>query len=119
MEQIEVSSRTEDELTQLVKDMYEGKVFYNGMLKEGEEAKIYRIFLPMEQIELNNLVNWDDVGMVFEYGNKAIDFKDGIPIFKTINFVHCNDMYRMTDIFVKLDLSKLEHKCGENCNHNH
>jgi len=120
MEQVQIESRSQDELVQIAKDMIAQKVFYDGLIPEEAGAMIYEIFLPLRKVE--DHIDWNDVGMIYEYTTKSIDNSNSAPVFKTINFIHTVDMFRLTDIMNKLlseDEDEHKHVHDDHCGCDH
>ena len=115
---IEIKSRTQDELVQLAKDMLAGKVFADSMLPDEMDALVYNIFLPLNKLMIDGGVDWNNVGMMYEYVDKSIEADKDYPVFKTINLVHMVDMFRLEDIFKQMN-SQNSHTHDEYCGCDH
>jgi len=90
---VKVEQRTNGELKVLAQDMVDEKVFYDGMLPQDMDFFLPQIFAPLEPAIRKELLDFNLIGMLYEYMDKNIkDDKESMPTFNTMNIVHLDDM---------------------------
>lgn len=144
VEKVLVEQRSDENLLQLAQDMVEEKVFFDGQLPPEFDFMLMQIFAPLEPSLRKELINFDDVGMIYEYLEKNIKTeKESMPMFNTMNMVHREDMPKLHEMYSEAfsdkhgegELERLreleaeenqkimdendeeEHVHGPNCNH--
>ena len=102
VEKVPVEQRSEEDLLQLATDMVEEKIFFDGQLPPEFDFMLIQIFAPLEPALRKELINFDDVGMIYEYLEKNIKTeKESMPMFNTMNMVHKADMPRLHELYVE------------------
>jgi hypothetical protein len=95
--------KTDDELKQIAKDMWKGRIFTNRHCKD--ETLLGSIFMSLALGGLNNLPDEDvnDIGMVYEYlseaGPRAIN---GYPMFMSCRLLSKADTTKVFDYYDKM-----------------
>ena len=111
MDDVKVAPRTQEELVKIAEDMVSEKIFCDGMVRDGCDALVYNLFLPLIKVE--QMVNWDDVGMIYEYVDKSVGEHETYPVFNTVNFVHESDMPKLQSIFKEMKVIPADgHSCS-------
>lgn len=100
---VKVEQRTNDELRKLAKDMVDEKVFYDGQLPDQLDFLLPQIFAPLEPSITKELMDFNIIGMIYEYRDKNLKKdREGLPIFNTMNVVHTDDMPILSELYLEM-----------------
>ena len=115
MDTIKIESRNRAELEQIAKDISAGKLWHSSMLPDGLESLVFSIFLPLEQAYLEGLLDWEKIGIIYEYVDNAIKWNGNYPLFKTCNIITQADCALIQQIVHELKLTPPHASHDENC----
>ncbi len=102
VEKVLVEQRSDEDLLQLAKDMVDEKIFFDGQLPPEFDFMLMQIFAPLEPSLRKELIDFNDVGMIYEYLEKNIkEEKESMPMFNTMNMVHKEDMPKLHELYTE------------------
>lgn len=102
VEKVIIEQRSDEDLLQLAKDMVDEKIFFDGQLPPEFDFMLMQIFAPLEPSLRKELIDFNDVGMIYEYLEKNIkDEKESMPMFNTMNMVHKADMPKLHELYTE------------------
>lgn len=89
-----VPNRTNEELTQIAKDIVGNLIFTSNHLRESETRMIPQIFMPIifGTFAESTKEYIDDIGLIFEYYSKAGPTSiNGLPVFFSCSYISRHD----------------------------
>ena len=94
--------RTDEELKQIAVDIYEGKIFTDRSVKDGND--IGMVFLPIAlgAFAEASKEELEDIKLIYEYLDKAGPTSvNGLPVFFSCQVLRTDDFKKMSEYFDK------------------
>jgi len=101
----EYKSRTDEELKQLAKDIYAGKVFTTGHLSQDETQMIPSIFMPigLGGSDMAEYLKKNKITLIYEYYDKAMRGSiNGFPTFSSAQVLDILDHETMNNFYKRV-----------------
>ena len=95
------TKKTDEDLKQIAKDMWAGKIFTDRHLKNDPQM-ISSVFMILALLDKKQLVKMeqDNINLFYEYLDKAAPRSiNGYPIFFSMRMLDKNDAARMIDFY--------------------
>lgn len=94
---------TDEQVVELAKDIWAGKVFTSGMLPDHEKHILCSVFMPLAFMSSEEIQEMKDVAFIYEHmsasGKSGIN---GYPIFMSFRTVSTADAERVTQAYDKI-----------------
>jgi len=92
---------TDDELKQLAKDLYAGKIFTSNQLRKNDIPGM--VFMPLMFLSEEQNEKIKDVTLIYEYLDKAGPRSvNGYPSFHSMNYLRKEDHEKVIEYFNKV-----------------
>jgi hypothetical protein len=96
-------TKTEDEIKQIAKDLFHGKIFCDRHLKDGKDIEKVFAVIALGGADCIPEEDRDDVGLIYEYLDKSSPVGiNGKPMFFSFNYINKNDTLKVFDYYEKL-----------------
>jgi hypothetical protein len=96
----EIPRLTDDEIKTVAADLVKGRIF---TANDCPPDQITVLFFPLLALMSEGQLNWDDIGMIYEYMDKAAPMGvNGLPFFFTCRIVNKEDWGKIGDRALKI-----------------
>lgn len=101
-----MKKRTDEELKQIAKDLYAGKIFTDRHLKQHEMSMLNFVFMPLaflnekEKEEFRATAKAGQFGLIYEYIDKALPRSiNGLPMFTSMRLLSKDDTEKVNEYY--------------------
>lgn len=99
-DETETPGKTDEELRQIAVDIYDGKIFTSQHLSESEQNLMPMVFMPLALMDRETFKSLSEVGMVYEYLDKAGPRSvNGCPSFFSMHTLTSDETVKVNDFF--------------------
>lgn len=103
--------KTEEEITQLAKDIYAGQVFCSWNIREGDHVFIENIFMPIAFMSNEQLASFraEEPHLIYEYISKAGPRSiNGYPVFMSLQRLNKQEFEMLLEKYNKIEKAMKE-----------